>query len=60
MAGEMNKDKIQFTHTQNDFGTNVPKFTTEQGNNLVFPFSAPIYQTTVSENIIKDLPSTKD
>lgn len=55
MAGEMNKDKIQFTHTRNDFGTNVPKFTTEQGNNLVFPFSAPIYQTTVSENIIEDL-----
>ena len=55
MAGEMKKIKNIFLSNNNDFQTNVPLFQTEQGNNVVFPFSPPIYQTKVSENLIKDL-----
>ena len=45
MAGEM----------ENKFITNVPKLVTDQGDNILFPFSPPIFQTQVDPKFIKDL-----
>lgn len=45
MAGEMN----------NTFDTNVPKFVTKNGDNILFPFSPPIFQSLVDDNFVADL-----
>ena len=45
MAGEMN----------NKFVTTVPKLVTETGDNILYPFSPPIFQSEVDPNFIKDL-----
>ena len=48
MAGEMETLK-------NKFVTNVPKLVTEQGDNVLYPFSPPIFQSDVDPNFIKEL-----
>ena len=45
MAGEMS----------NKFVTTVPKLVTEAGDNILYPFSPPIFQSEVDPNFIKDL-----
>jgi hypothetical protein len=45
MAGDMS----------NKFVTTVPKLVTEQGDNILYPFSPPIFQSEVDPNFIKDL-----
>ena len=45
MAGEMN----------NKFVTTVPKLVTKTGDNILYPFSPPIFQSEVDPNFIKDL-----
>jgi len=45
MAGEM----------ENKFETNVPKLVTEQGDNILYPFSPPIFQSEVDPKFIEDL-----
>ena len=45
MAGEMN----------NTYNTNCPKFVTETGDNIIYPFSPPIFQSQVDNNFIQDL-----
>jgi hypothetical protein len=37
------------------FNTNVPKFITEEGDNILYPFGPPIYQTEVDSNFTKEL-----
>ena len=37
------------------FNTNVPKFETEEGDNILYPFSPPIFQTEVDSNFTKEL-----
>tara|TARA_R110002072_G_scaffold129775_1_gene268349 strand:- start:7767 stop:8450 length:684 start_codon:yes stop_codon:yes gene_type:complete len=37
------------------FITNIPKITTEEGDNLLFPFSPPIFQTEVDPKLTKEL-----
>ena len=37
------------------FKTNVPKFVTTGGDNVLFPFGPSIFQTEISENITKEL-----
>ena len=37
------------------FITNIPKITTEEGDNLLFPFSPPIFQTEVDPKFTKEL-----
>ena len=37
------------------FETNIPKFTTEDGDNILYPFSPPIFQTEVDSNFTKQL-----
>jgi len=39
----------------NKFVTTVPKLVTEQGDNILYPFSPPIFQSEVDPNFIKDL-----
>ena len=41
--------------TKNKFHTNIPKFDTDTGDNILFPFSPPIYQSDLDQNFIKDL-----
>lgn len=60
MAGEMSKNKIESIPVENIFQTNVPTIKTETGNNIMFPFSPPIYQTNVSKEIIESLLSEGD
>lgn len=40
---------------KNDFNTNVPKFVTKTGDNILFPFSPPIFQSIVDTNFVNDL-----
>jgi len=37
------------------FNTNVPRFETEEGDNILYPFSPPIFQTEVDPNFTKEL-----
>ena len=37
------------------FNTNVPRFETEEGDNILYPFSPPIFQTEVDSNFTKEL-----
>ena len=37
------------------FETNVPKFITEEGDQILYPFSPPIFQTEVDSNFTKEL-----
>ena len=37
------------------FETNIPKFITEDGDNILYPFSPPIFQTEVDSNFTKQL-----
>jgi hypothetical protein len=37
------------------FETNVPKFITEEGDKILYPFSPPIFQTEVDSNFTKEL-----
>lgn len=39
----------------NNFNTNVPRLTTEKGDNILFPFSPPIYQTEVDSKFTKEI-----
>ena len=39
----------------NRFVTTVPKLVTEAGDNILYPFSPPIFQSEVDPNFIKDL-----
>jgi len=39
----------------NNFLTNVAKFKTENGDNILYPFSPPIFQTEVHSNFTKEL-----
>jgi len=39
----------------NKFVTTVPKLVTETGDNILYPFSPPIFQSEVHPNFIKDL-----
>lgn len=39
----------------NKFVTTAPKFVTEQGDNILYPFSPPIFQSEIDPNFIKDL-----
>ncbi len=41
--------------TKNRFQTNIPKFDTDTGDNILFPFSPPIYQSDLDQNFIKEL-----
>lgn len=45
MAGEMN----------NTYITNTPKLTTDFGDNLIYPFGPPIFQSELDPKFIKDL-----
>jgi len=38
-----------------NFITNIPKVTTEEGDNILFPFSPPIFQTEVDSKFTKEL-----
>jgi len=38
-----------------NFLTNVPRFETEQGDKILYPFSPPIFQTEVDTNFTKEL-----
>ena len=40
---------------ENKFVTTVPKLVTEYGDNVLYPFSPPIFQSEVDPNFIKDL-----
>tara|TARA_R110001592_G_scaffold114758_2_gene314867 strand:+ start:528 stop:1223 length:696 start_codon:yes stop_codon:yes gene_type:complete len=40
---------------ENLFKTNIPKYVTEEGDNILYPFSPPIFQTMVDLNFTKDL-----
>ncbi len=37
------------------FNTNVPRFETEEGDKILYPFSPPIFQTEVDSNFTKEL-----
>ena len=37
------------------FETNVPKFLTEEGDQIIYPFGPPIFQTEVDSNFTKEL-----
>ena len=39
----------------NKFVTTIPKLVTETGDNILYPFSPPIFQSEVDANFIKDL-----
>jgi len=39
----------------NRYETNIPKFITEDGDNILYPFSPPIFQTEVDSNFTKQL-----
>ena len=39
----------------NKFVTTIPKLVTETGDNILYPFSPPIFQSEVDSNFIKDL-----
>ncbi len=40
---------------KNIFQTDLPKFYTDTGDNILFPFSPPIYQSDLDQNFIKNL-----
>lgn len=40
---------------QNTFCTNSPKFITEEGDQIIYPFSPPIYQTELDDEFINEL-----
>ena len=37
------------------FSTNTAKFITEEGDQILYPFSPPIFQTEVDSNFTKEL-----
>ena len=41
--------------TKNRFQTTTPKFVTDTGDNILFPFSPPIFQSDLDQNFIDDL-----
>ncbi len=39
----------------NTYHTNIPNINTSDGDKLIFPFSPPIFQTELNDNLIKEL-----